>query len=42
MDREYDDNDGFVLGIDMATGLPKQFPEVKMVYSEFKGNIAYG
>ena len=31
-----------MLNIDLATGTPKQFPEIKVVYSEFKGSIAYG
>ena len=31
-----------MLNLDIAQGIPKQFSEVKIVYSEFKGGIAYG
>ena len=45
-DREdglaYSPAEGLVLTLDQAYGIPKQFKEVRVVYSEFKGHIAYG
>ena len=40
--HEYNEDEGFVMNIDIASGIPKQFPEIKLAYSEYKGNIAYG